>query len=438
MGRLIPNRKLNYWKYEFTISKKSVLVSLLGFCCMMIQYASAQYEIPSNIAFGNATKGGLNGKIIRVTNLNATGPGSLREAIEAKGPRIVVFEVGGIIDLNKGELDVREPFLTIAGQTAPSPGITIIKGGFWINTHDILIQHIRVRPGDAGEPKRSGWSPDGLTTSGGDAYNVLVDHCSFAWAVDENLSASGERTEGPDSTSHNITFSNNIIAECLSNSSHEKGPHSKGTLIHDFCRDIAIVGNLFAHNGMRNPYFKAHSTGVIVNNLIYNPGRVAIQLFYSKSEWKNARYEPENCRVSIVGNVLYSGKNTNEKMALVAAMGDAFMKDNLAFDAEGMALPLTYGNINILSEKPVWPTGLMSLPADEVVGYITGHVGARPKERDVVDKRIIQDFLDKKGQILDSQDEVGGYPKHKAIYRKLEVPEEDIDSWLMQLASELQ
>lgn len=418
--------------------KNRFLVCLLGFCYMMIQYASAQYEIPSNIAFGNTTKGGLNGKIIRVTNLNATGPGSLREAIEAKGPRIVVFEVGGIIDLNKGQLDVREPFLTIAGQTAPSPGITIIKGGFWINTHDILIQHIRVRPGDAGEPKRSGWSPDGLTTSGGDAYNVLVDHCSFTWAVDENLSASGERTEGTDSTSHNITFSNNIIAECLSNSSHEKGPHSKGTLIHDFCRDIAIVGNLFAHNGMRNPYFKAHSTGVIVNNLIYNPGRVAIQLYYSKSEWKNARYEPENCRVSIVGNVLYAGKNTNEKIALVAAMGDAFMKDNLAFDAEGMALPLTYGNINILSEKPVWPTDLMPLPADEVVGYITGHVGARPKERDVVDKRIIQDFLDKKGQILDSQDEVGGYPKHKATYRKLDVPEEDIDSWLMQLASELQ
>ena len=220
--------------------KNPFLVCLLGFCYMMIQHASAQYEIPSNIAFGNATKGGLNGKIIRVTNLNATGPGSLREAIQAKGPRIVVFEVGGVIDLNKGQLDVREPFLTIAGQTAPSPGITIIKGGFWINTHDILIQHIRVRPGDAGEPKRSGWSPDGLTTSGGDAYNVLVDHCSFTWAVDENLSASGERTEGPDSTSHNITFSNNIIAECLSNSSHEKGPHSKGTLIHDFCRDIAL------------------------------------------------------------------------------------------------------------------------------------------------------------------------------------------------------
>jgi hypothetical protein len=405
---------------------------------MLFGYSTAQNIIPANVSFGNPTQGGLNGKIILVTTLNPEGPGSIKEAIETKGPRVVLFEVGGVIDLNKGNLDITEPFLTIAGQTAPFPGITFIRGGFWINTHDIVIQHISVRPGDAGEPKRSGWSPDGLTTSGGNAYNIIIDHCSFTWAVDENLSASGRRTEGPGSTSHKITFSNNIIAECLNNSSHEKGEHSKGTLIHDFCRDIAIVGNLFAHNAMRNPYFKAHSTGVIVNNLIYNPGKVAIQLYYSKSEWKNARYEPENCRVSIVGNVLYAGKNTNEKMALVAAMGDAFMKDNLAFGAEGMALPLTYGNINILSEKPVWPTDFMPLPANEVVGYITRNAGARPKERDAVDKRIIQDLLDRKGQILDSQDEVGGYPKYKATYRKLDVPQENIDSWLIQLASELQ
>jgi hypothetical protein len=411
---------------------------LIAFFCMLFGHSTAQSIIPGNVAFGNPTQGGLNGKIIRVTTLDPEGPGSIKEAIETKGPRIVLFEVGGVIDLNKGNLDITEPFLTIAGQTAPFPGITFIRGGFWINTHDIVIQHIRVRPGDAGEPKRSGWSPDGLTTSGGNAYNIIIDHCSFTWAVDENLSASGRRTEGPGSTSHKITFSNNIIAECLSNSSHEKGEHSKGTLIHDFCRDIAIVGNLFAHNAMRNPYFKAHSTGVIVNNLIYNPGRVAIQLNYSKSEWKNAKYEPQNCRVSVVGNVLYAGKNTSEKMALVATMGDAFMKDNLAFDINGMALPMTYGNINILSEKPVWPMGFEPLTADEVVGYITRNVGARPKERDAVDKRIIQDFLDRKGQILDSQDEVGGYPKYKATYRKLDVPEENIDSWLIQLASELQ
>ena len=411
---------------------------LVGFFCTSYGQSTAQNNIPGNVAFGSPNQGGLNGKIIRVTTLDAAGPGSIKEAIETKGPRIVVFEVGGIIDLNKGGLDITEPFLTIAGQTAPYPGITFIRGGFWVNTHDIVIQHIRVRPGDAGEPKRSGWSPDGLTTSGGNAYNIIIDHCSFTWAVDENLSASGKRTEGSDSTSHRITFSNNIIAECLSNSSHEKGPHSKGTLIHDFCKDIAIVGNLFAHNAMRNPYFKAHSTGAIINNLIYNPGRVAIQLYYSKSEWKNARYEPENCRVSIVGNVLYAGKNTGENMALVAAMGDAYMKDNLAFDTVGTALPLTYGNINILSEKPVWPTDFKPLPAKEVVGYITEHVGARPKERDAVDKRIIQDFLDRKGKIIDSQQEVGGYPKHKQTYRKLHIPEKDIENWLVRLAHELE
>ena len=87
---------------------------------------------------------------------------------------------------------------------------------------------------------------------------------------------------------------------------------------------------------------------------------------------------------------------------------------------------------------PVWPRGFEPLAVDEVVDYITEHAGARPKERDAIDKRIIQDFLERKGQILDSQDEVGGYPVHKATYRKLDIPEEAIDCWLVQLASELE
>jgi len=330
------------------MKKRLIQIGILfiGIFCILIEIAIAQKSIPDNIAFGNPTQGGLNGKVIRVTTLNSEGPGSLREAIETKGPRIVVFEVGGVIDLGKRGLEIREPYITIAGQTAPSPGITIIRGGFWTDTHDIVMQHIRVRPGDAGEPKKSGWSPDGLTTSGGNAFNIIIDHCSFTWAVDENLSASGRRTEGPDSTSHRITFSNNIIAEALHNSSHEKGPHSMGSLIHDFCRDIAIVGNLYAHNDMRNPYFKAYSEGAIINNIIYNPGKVAIQLYYSRNEWINSRYEPENCKVSIVGNILFAGVDTRKNIALVAAMGDAYMEDNQAFDLEGKPIPLTSGKIN--------------------------------------------------------------------------------------------
>jgi hypothetical protein len=178
-----------------------------------------------------STEGGLGGRILRVTNLNADGPGSLREALGTQGPRIVVFEVGGVIDLGESTLVIEEPFVTLAGQTAPSPGITLIRGSIRITTHDVLVQHIRVRPGDAGHPRRSGWEPDGISTYGAEAYNIVVDHCSITWAVDENLSASGPQHEGRAGTSHAVTFSNNIVAEALDDASHAEGRHSKGTLI---------------------------------------------------------------------------------------------------------------------------------------------------------------------------------------------------------------
>jgi hypothetical protein len=189
-----------------------------------------------------------------VTTLAADGPGSFAQAIRVSEPRIVVFEVGGVIDLDGRILAIEDPYLTIAGQTAPSPGITLIRGGLQVRTHDVVIRHIRIRPGEAGHAKSSGWEPDALATSS--AYDVIVDHCSFSWATDENLSASGPRFDGdsPDKwrrgTSHRITFSNNIIAEGLSHSTHSKGEHSKGSLIHDNADKIAIVGNLFTSNAL--------------------------------------------------------------------------------------------------------------------------------------------------------------------------------------------
>jgi pectate lyase len=408
------------------------------FCLVLTVSAGAQDIIPTNIAFGTPTRGGLDGEVIRVTTLNSDGPGSFREAVNSSGPRIVVFEVGGVIDLNMEGIVITEPFLTIAGQTAPFPGITFIRGGFSVRTHDVMIQHIRIRPGDAGQPKKSGWEPDGLSTSGGEAFNIIIDHCSFTWAVDENLSASGPRTLGPDSTSQAITFSNNLIAECLDNSSHAKGRHSKGTLIHDFCRDIAIVGNLFAHNVTRNPYFKAFSEGVIVNNLIYNPGNGAIKLSYVQGEWKDSRYKPENCRVSIVGNVMYRGADSRENLALVGSRGDAYMEDNLAYSISDEPVRLTEGDISILEDKPSWPSNLRAIPTSEVTDYVVKHVGARPNERDEIDSRIIRDFLDRKGRIIDSQKEVGGYPKHEQTYRKLQIPDTNLERWLSELANELE
>jgi hypothetical protein len=383
-------------------------------------------------------RGGSGGQILRVTNLDAEGAGSLRAALAAKGARIIVFEVGGVVDLKQKALSVKEPYVTIAGQTAPSPGITLIRGSISINTHDVVVQHIRVRPGDAGAPKGKGWEPDGLCAAGAAAYNVIVDHCSLSWAVDENLSASGPRLEGPAATAHRVTFSNCIIAEGLSKSTHVKGEHSKGSLIHDFCQEIAVIGNLYAHNVQRNPYFKAHCTGVIVNNVIYDPGSAAIQLNYSQKEWDGARLAPTNCRVSIVGNVLIHGASTKKDLALVSKLGDAFMEDNLAFKADGAPAALTAGAIRMLKEKPVWPEGLLALPSGEVVEHVARHAGARPQDRDEVDLRIIRDFLARKGRVIDSQNEVGGYPKAEMVRRPLEIPPENVGVWLAEQASQLE
>src|SRR5690242_11097826 len=174
---------------------------------------------PGALGWAAHTPGGRGGQIIRVTTLAAKGPGSFLEALETKGPRIIVFEVGGVIDMHGEEIEIDEPYLTVAGQTAPAPGITLIRAGINIRAHDVIIQHIRVRTGTAGMGRRIGWEPDAMGTIG--AYNVIVDHCSLTWAIDENLSASGKRFTGATPvewrlhTSHAITFSNNILAEGL-------------------------------------------------------------------------------------------------------------------------------------------------------------------------------------------------------------------------------
>jgi hypothetical protein len=357
------------------------------------------------------TEGGLGGRVLRVTNLNAEGPGSLRAALEAPGPRLIVFEVGGVIDLEQTTLVIEEPFVTIAGQTAPSPGITLIQGGTLITTHDVLVQHIRIRPGDAGQPQGSGWEPDGISTSGAEAYDVVVDHCSITWAVDENLSASGPQHEGRAGTSHAITFSNNIITEALDEASHAEGRHSKGTLIHDHVTEAAIIGNLYAHNDDRNPYFKADATGVIINNVIYNPGEVAISLDYDPQEYEGQAEEPNPARLSIVGNVLLYGRDTPFYLAMVSGVGEAYLEDNLALKRNGRSAALTRRELTITDTKPIWVEGVDVLPTEEVLDHVLRYAGAHPWDRDAIDARIVQSVREGKGRIIDSQDDVGGYPE---------------------------
>lgn len=379
---------------------------------------------PGAQGWAAGTPGGRGGSILRVTTLAGDGPGSLRAAIATRGPRVVVFEVGGVIDLGRSVLSVEHPFLTIAGQTAPSPGITLIRGGIELRTHDVIIQHLRVRTGDVGEQRRSGWDVDAFSTQGG-AHDVIVDHCSLSWAIDENLSASGPRFTGktPEEwrrgTSHRITFSNNIIADGLANSTHPKGEHSKGSLIHDNASDILIVGNLYANNMERNPLFKGGVQGAIVNNLIYNPGPRAVHYNLIAAEWGEQPYQ--NGRMTLIGNVLRAGPSTPPDLALLMLGGsgdlELFERDNLAVDRIGRPLPLhgrhTTGEARLvpLEEMPVIQGLAPPVASAQVQDAVIRNAGARPWDRDAVDRRIVADVIEGRGQIIDSQQQVEGYPE---------------------------
>jgi pectate lyase len=416
---MIYNRKRNRWYSAGIFLLFGFLLSHLFFQAVL--FAEPIKAFPNAMGWAAYTPGGRGGKIIRVTNLKTAGPGSFAAAVQMKGRRIIVFEVGGVIDLKKNSLTITEPFLTIAGQTAPSPGITLIRGGINIEAHDVIVRHIRVRPGEAGAKKKSGWEVDGIATG---SYNIIVDHCSCTWATDENLSASGPRFDGQTveqwrkNTSHRITFSNCIIAEGLRHSTHGKGEHSKGSLIHDNITEIAIIGNLYANNMRRNPYFKGGVRGIMVNNYIVNPGRRAIHYCLSAGEWKGHEYVTG--QIAIVGNVMEHGRNTPPDMPLFVLRGsgpiDVFARDNVTLRQAGQDVRIIGTNdekSRRVDAPPLWPDAINVVPVADVKNYVLKNAGARPWDRDAIDKRIIREVREGAGKIIDSEQEVGGYPAMK-------------------------
>ncbi len=257
----------------------------------------------------------------------------------------MVFEVGGVIDLGRSTLEISEPYLTIAGQTAPSPGITIIKGGIDLRTHDVVVSHIRVMTGADGQARMSGWEADAFSTVA--AHNVVVEHCSFLWGIDENMSASGPRFTGDTieqwraGTSHHIVFRDNLAAEGLAVSSHPKGEHSKGSLIHDNATNIMFYRNVWAHNVERSPLVKGGAQVAMINNLIYNPGHRAVHYNLMNLEWQGQPYVTGE--ITAIGNVMRGGNDTNEGLPFLMLGGDGdlayFGKDNRAVDRHGNPLP---------------------------------------------------------------------------------------------------
>lgn len=378
------------------------------------------------------TEGGKGGRIITVTTLDKEGPGSFTEALAAKGPRIIVFEVGGAIDLARSTINIDEPFVTIAGQTAPSPGITLLRGGIDVRTHDVKISHLRVLTGAAGQAKLSGWEADAFSTAS--ARNVLIEHNTFMWAIDENMSASGPRFTGTSveewrkGTSHNIVFRLNLAAEGLADSSHPKGEHSKGSLIHDNATQIVFDRNVWAHSVERMPLVKGGAQVLMVNNLLYNPKHRAVHYNLMDLEWTG--HDHVTGEITAVGNVMRGGNDTDEGLPFLMLGGDGdlafYGADNLAVDRHGKPLPMfgRYGETRaklIESSKPLASLeGYDIMPARDVETTLLRQVGARPWDRGDEEIRVLFFIAEGRGSILDSEDEVGGYPVIKVTRSKFD------------------
>lgn len=367
-------------------------------------------SFPRAEGFGSLTAGGRGGIVIAVTNLNDSGPGSFRHAIETKGPRIIVFHTGGTIRLTES-IEILEPFVTIAGQTAPGDGIMFRDADIRIKTHDVVLRGIRIRVGDVN--RADDWDGIVLHTPPNQAvYNVIVDHCSVSWAIDENFSTFGLGDEIRD-----CTFSYNISSEGLEDSHHKDGPHSKGMLLtKNNLSTVSVHHNLFIHNVGRNPKVALDATAEVINNVVYNFG-VATRL------------DP-GAKVNAIGNYYIPGPNTsprfqgqmNKGIMLGPMTGFPemllYVKNNIGpgreSDEDDDWLAVGGGDENIHRSLDPVPdftaSGITPHVASDALELVLDHAGAIAPHRDPVDLRLVEDVRSGTGTIINSQEDVGGWP----------------------------
>jgi hypothetical protein len=413
-----------------------VMMSLLG-----ASAAHALPVLPGASGYGIETKAGRGGKAIRVTNVNASGAGSLKACIDATGPRTCIFDVSGTIRITS-DLIVRNGNLHIAGQTAPSPGIMIRGAALKITTSDVLVQHIRVRAGD----DLNGPDPtnrDALKLEGIDSKpvkNVVIDHCTFSWATDEIASAWGPHD--------NITFSNNIFSEPLHDSGHA-AYSGTGTMKHGYGvligtspgNSVTMIGNLMAHQVERNPLSRA-SEFVFVNNVVYDRGTMDLDL---QAEGGRSN------KSSVVGNVFIDGPSLSRDTRPIyirttgtlklGSSSRVYLSDNIAPYDYGSALSalmvLTGGDVisGLISTTtaPVWNSGLnpRKTAGSAVYERVLLNAGARPKDRDAVDKRVVAEVRARSGKVINCvsadgstrcQKNGGGWPSYPQNRRVLTLP----------------
>ncbi len=406
-----------------SIFYKSVISILL---IIAFNYSNAQNTIafPGAKGCGKYTTGGKGGEVIYVSNLNNEGDGSLRYALEkTEGPRTIVFNVAGNIFL-KSNIEIRHGNVTIAGQTAPGDGICVAGSGLVVHANNVIIRYMRFRPGDINHRET-----DALSVIR--SKNVIVDHCSMSWSLDETCSCYDNV---------NFTLQNCIISESLNNSYHEKGKHGYGGIWGGM--GATFHHNLLMHHTSRNPrlhgsrYHKQpeKERAEFVNNVIYN--------------WRmKCIYAGEDGNYNLSENYFKPGPATKGKvkeniLEPWEPFSNYYYSNNYI---EGNEALTQNNHLAVLmpdeeiSEPLKWLDAPLKISdykvedAQQAYLRVLANAGASLK-RDAIDQRLIEEV--KNGTvtyndgILDSQEEVGGWPELKSAAAPKDTDQDGIpDEW---------
>ncbi|GAB3688801.1 thrombospondin type 3 repeat-containing protein [Spirosoma flavus] len=348
---------------------------------------------------GAYTFGGRGGKVIVVTSLADSGPGTLREACEQGGARTVVFNVAGIIKL-KSPLIIRAPYITIAGQTAPGDGICVAGESVWINTHDVLVRFMRFRRGETGVGRRDD------SIGGNPIGNIMIDHVSASWGLDENMSmyrhmyndSTGKTVEEKLPTV-NITIQNSIFSEALDTWNHAFGSTLGG-------ENCTFMRNLWADNAGRNPSIGWNGIFNFTNNVIFNwvhrsmdGGDYTAMYNIINNYYKPGPETPKNSPLAYRILKPESGRSKLPYRvygrAYVAGNivegNDKVTKDNWdgGVQVEDQANAGEY-TANIKWKEPLPMPKLTIVTAKQAHDFVLENAGATLPKRDPVDSRIVE------------------------------------------------